>query len=121
MAWTDEQKRESDRRYYAANAEARKTSVREYKRDNPRKVLAYRLKQFGLTIEQYDALLEEQDDRCAICVSPYPGQRNWHVDHDHNIGKVRGLLCSACNTGLGHFQDDPARMRAAIAYLEKQR
>lgn len=72
---------------------------------------------YGITPEQYDALLASQDNRCAICRSEGSGPKGWHVDHDHVTGTVRGLLCGPCNLGLGHFNDDVDRLRAAIAYI----
>lgn len=75
---------------------------------------------YGLTQEQFEAMLEAQGGRCAICRTDTPGGRDnrWHVDHCHATGKVRGLLCNGCNIGLGHFKDDPERLLAAVAYLE---
>jgi predicted nucleic acid-binding Zn ribbon protein len=75
---------------------------------------------YGITAEEYDALLAAQEGRCAICGSPdWPGKGNRpHIDHDHETGRIRGLLCNNCNTGLGQFKDDPQRLRAAIRYLE---
>lgn len=78
------------------------------------------LKKFGLTQSSYDALLKGQDYKCAICGSAETGTKrtnNFNVDHDHNTGEVRGLLCHGCNTGLGAFKDDPALMVRAIEYL----
>jgi hypothetical protein len=73
---------------------------------------------YGITSEQYAALLEQQGDRCAICRTDTPGGKGgWHVDHDHAIGRVRGLLCHYCNLALGNFKDDPTRLRAALEYL----
>lgn len=65
-----------------------------------------------------------QDGLCAICGNPQiPGEgsstKQLHVDHDHQTGKVRGLLCNQCNPGLGYFQDDISRLIAAVKYLEK--
>ena len=77
---------------------------------------------YGITIEDYEAMLDAQDGRCAIsaCDATEPGGRGgWHVDHDHVTGKVRGLLCTNCNSGLGRFRDDPAVLRAAADYLER--
>jgi hypothetical protein len=75
---------------------------------------------YGITPEQYDAMLVEQKGCCAICRSSEWGGKSGvpHVDHDHATGAVRGLLCAGCNHGLGHFADDPARLRAAIRYVE---
>lgn len=75
---------------------------------------------YGLTPEDFDALLASQGGRCAICRSDDPGAKGmWHVDHCHDAGTVRGLLCSACNTGLGQFKDRPDVLRAAADYLEE--
>lgn len=75
---------------------------------------------YGLSIEGYAHLLNEQDLRCAICRSPdWPGKDNRpHVDHCHASGKVRGLLCGKCNNGLGNFDEDLARFESATAYLK---
>jgi predicted nucleic acid-binding Zn ribbon protein len=75
---------------------------------------------YGLTPEHYDEMMTTQGNACAICRSTeWPGKHPGtpHVDHDHTTGEVRGLLCGPCNTGLGQFGDDPARLRAAIEYL----
>jgi hypothetical protein len=73
---------------------------------------------YGLTEQQYAAMLAAQGDRCAICRTDTPGGKGgWHTDHDHGTGKVRGLLCHNCNLMVGHAQDDPAILRAAVDYL----
>jgi hypothetical protein len=74
---------------------------------------------YGLSAGDYEAMLAAQDGRCAICrTNEWPGRHNKpHVDHDHATGKVRGILCTKCNNGLGNFADDPARLRAAADYL----
>jgi hypothetical protein len=59
-----------------------------------------------VTQETYDRILAAQDGGCAIC-GALPAVRDLAVDHDHKTGAVRGLLCMSCNTGLGHFHDDP--------------
>lgn len=82
-----------------------------------------RMRKYGVTPEEYDALWEMQGGICAICKQPETARgRNGaicelSVDHDHEGGTVRGLLCKACNMGLGQFRDDPARLRAALQYL----
>ncbi len=76
-------------------------------------------KRFGLTPEQYQAMWQEQNGQCRICGSPLiPGKGGHAIDHCHNSGRVRGLLCNGCNSGLGYFRDDPERMLRAIAYLK---
>lgn len=81
-------------------------------------------KKYGVTIEQYHHMLAAQAGACAICGRREPVGRAapvdpmWlHVDHDHDTGQVRGLLCSLCNTGIGYFGEDLARMEAAMNYL----
>lgn len=83
-------------------------------------------RQYGITVEEYDARLLAQDGCCAICKGEEPQARrgeNWSVDHDHATGVVRGLLCGSCNVGLGNFKDSVANLLAAAEYLiafEKQ-
>lgn len=81
---------------------------------------------FGLTRDQFDALLAAQGGGCAICGTSDPGKAYWHVDHDHSCcpssdktcGKcVRGILCRACNHGIGNFRDDAVLLSSAAAYL----
>lgn len=77
------------------------------------------LHKYGITMDDYDAMLVAQGGRCAICPATRPGGRGaWHVDHNHDTGDVRGLLCSNCNRGMGLLGDDPEVLRAAAAYLE---
>lgn len=87
--------------------------------DNPgaRKdyVLRYR---YGLTLADWDEMLELQGGGCAICSSRTSGSRkSWMTDHDHKTGKVRGLLCVRCNNLLGMVDDSVATLFAAIQYL----
>lgn len=81
---------------------------------------------YGLAHETYLAMLAEQDGKCAICgFTPAPGGKKaaarLHVDHDHDTGRVRALLCNGCNRGLGYLQDNPALLRAAADYIEQHK
>jgi hypothetical protein len=77
-----------------------------------------RIAKYRLTPAQYKAMLDEQDGRCAICdFLPYR-THDLYIDHNHETGKVRGLLCSNCNTGLGLFKDNPRIVDRAWEYLE---
>lgn len=75
-------------------------------------------KEYSITPEEVQALILRQGNKCAICRGDKPThRRNWCVDHDHETGKVRGLVCSKCNLGLGHFQDSITILYRAIEYL----
>ena len=74
---------------------------------------------YGITIEQFNETLARQDGCCAICGTDDPGWGKWHVDHCHETGIVRGLLCHPCNTGMGMLRDSKSLLRKAIAYLEE--
>lgn len=81
---------------------------------------------FGITPEDYEAMLAAQGRVCAICGRAETrmgngGQRirDLSVDHCHVTGKVRGLLCAGCNKGLGHFADRPEWLETAAAYLRR--
>lgn len=82
--------------------------------------------QYGLTLKQYDELLELQDGVCRICKQPPEEGKNLHVDHDHRCCPVRptcgrctrGLLCDLCNKGLGMFRDNPELLFTAAYYVK---
>jgi len=78
---------------------------------------------YGITPEDYDALLAAQGGACALCSAPQPNKvgSRFYIDHDHASGAVRGLLCGPCNMGLGQFRDDPDLLRAAAQYVERNR
>jgi hypothetical protein len=79
-------------------------------------------RKYGVSAEQYDAMVAAQDGRCLICKNPPPPeQRGLVVDHCHATGRARGLLCNNCNALLGMAADDVSRLRAAIDYLERSR
>jgi hypothetical protein len=77
------------------------------------------LKRFGITIEAYDHILKNQGDGCAICGNKTTDStgRLLSIDHDHDTGEVRGLLCHSCNVALGLFKEDPELLAEAIRYL----
>ena len=77
-----------------------------------------RKRKYGLNKEDYDLLFESQNGQCAVCANPI--DHSSPVDHDHATGKIRGILCNDCNTGIGLFKDSISIMASAIIYLEKQ-
>lgn len=101
--------------YRAAYKAATKTSVQDkrYKRH------------YGLSLEEYNSMSAKQNHACAICgereqvVTRGDGAAKLSVDHCHKSGKIRGLLCMYCNTGIGKLRDDPALLRAAADYIER--
>lgn len=102
----------------------REARLRQYRAD-PLASRKGRARAYGITVGDYDAMLAAQDDRCAICRQPETARsnggriRSLAIDHDHETGDVRGLLCHACNVALGYLDDAPERLDAAAAYLRK--
>lgn len=105
--------------------EDRQAYEKEYAKKNQKRIKernrAWRLKTtWGITPEQFDQLLFKQGNCCAICKRKEPtGVGRWHVDRCHKSEKIRGLLCSKCNHGLGMFQDSENILKAALNYLQK--
>jgi hypothetical protein len=110
------------KRWQQANAERVAANNRRYRAANAQRFRdGHRRRVFNLTAEQYEAVLEAQGGGCALCGrGPHPG-RSLHVDHDHETGAIRGLLCFRCNVGIGHFREDKLRMADAIVYLARGR
>ena len=98
------------------------------RRRGPRYVLIkrkHKLKMYGITSEEYDALLVKQNDLCAICEQPetrFDSKTGitWplSIDHNHITGKGRGLLCHSCNVGLGFFKENIQILERAVKYVK---
>lgn len=102
-------------RQYRAALPKERRSVRYEK---PELLLARQLKQYKLTVEEYEHRVARQHGRCAIC-GLSNGSKRLVVDHDHRTGAVRGLLCTACNLGVGNLKDSKELLASAITYLER--
>jgi hypothetical protein len=84
--------------------------------------LRSRCQHHGITVDQYKQMLADQEGKCAIC-REVPDHGRWMdfvIDHNHTTGRVRGLLCTNCNFGLGHFDDSIERMTTAAMYIAKE-
>jgi hypothetical protein len=77
------------------------------------------LGRYGLTLDDYDSMLERQGNVCAICQQANKNGKRLSVDHDHVTGNVRQLLCSHCNFVVGFVKDDPSRVLEIYAYLKR--
>lgn len=99
----------------AANAKRWRANNKERSDDHSRK------QNYGIPLGTYARMLAQQNGKCAICEATEGGGRGaFHVDHDHSSGKVRGLLCEACNLGLGKFRDRADVLASAIKYLAER-
>ena len=104
---------------------------KKYYSKNRSKYREHQLKyKFGMTIAEYNIMLNRQGGTCAICNEEnFTREKGTHnnksvpmslaVDHNHKTGQVRGLLCNGCNTSLGKFKDDPILLEKAIQYLKE--
>lgn len=109
----------SQRDWYAKNRDA----IIKRNRDNydPERARIYTLKRYGMTIEQFNEMMARQGGRCACCTVLLLGtERKVVVDHCHSTGRVRGILCSQCNTGIGMFNEQRHLFASASSYLERQ-
>jgi hypothetical protein len=116
--------RTQSREWWAAHPEQRGANFSRYYHSDPARNAAHerrrKYQKHGITEGQYTEMVESQGGRCAICGGDNPGGRwrgEWHIDHDHVTGKVRGLLCTVCNQMLGYAHDSTDTLARAIAYL----
>ena len=108
----------SSRRYYNKNSETLIARKKQYRLDNLDQLLNSHLKRtYDITLVDFDKMFEEQDGCCFICGRHQSEfSRRLDVDHDHDSGQVRGLLCYSCNTKLGWFQKHQERI---LIYLKR--
>lgn len=111
--WSPERKRkarEAQKRWNEKNPEKHKRGVRSSRLQ----------RQYGLTVEQVEQMHRDQDGRCSLCLDEIEvWSRDTHIDHNHETGVVRGLLCGNCNRGLGYLKDSAAVLRRAAEYVER--
>lgn len=110
-----EEVREKQREWVASNRPFHNARGRTWRKNNPEKsrLIAVKYK-YGIQEVEYKTLMEKSGGKCMICLEAGAS----HVDHCHSTGKVRGLLCRACNFGIGFFRDSVPRLKSAISYLE---
>lgn len=110
--------------YYDDHREEQIARVKAYQKEYPERVRVYQRahrlrRRHGLTQDEYSDLLEAQGGCCVICgETPEEADRPLVVDHNHETGEIRGLLCSNCNVGVGMFRDDPKLCELAMKYLQ---
>ena len=123
-----EQLRQAAKTYYAKNRDKILAKKKADRKNNPDKMLNWRLKsRYGITLEEWNKLFERQAGCCAICerhtsmLDRKPDRLlRLVVDQDHTTGRVRGLLCHECNAALGLMSDDPDRLLRAAGFLINQ-
>ena len=103
-------KRYKERNQAELRRKWREASKKYYTPENARRK---HLSRYGMTTEDYDNMYDDQDGKCAICKRAI----QLVVDHCHDSGNVRGLLCNGCNLGIGYFEDSPDRLIGAIKYI----
>lgn len=119
-----EKEKSYSKNYYKENLEKVKEKLKVIRLESPEKPREVRKRwnlknMHNLSITIFNKMLEEQEGVCAICGKTQIGDRALCVDHDHATGKIRALLCTKCNAGLGNFNDDTVLLSKAIDYLNK--
>ena len=107
--------RENNKEKLSAKAKVRRDANKESNK-------SYQLQHlYNITLEDKQQMIQDQQGLCASCGNILSEGKKIHVDHNHQTGCIRGILCQACNNGLGYFKDDPKLTNAATIYLTKCR
>ena len=129
MGWKDGRPKKTRQEIQAKYRETHKVQIKESSKEynilNARKLKNKHLQsRYGVSIEWYDSKLEEQNNLCAACGEPEKAIQNTSgklrplsVDHDHESGKTRALLCTSCNAILGMLENHPEKTKKLIIYL----
>jgi hypothetical protein len=107
--------------------DCKNAKARQWRKDNPENTERHLVRmrkrskerRYGITQEQFDKMLIDQNNKCKICSIEFKGTKFTHIDHCHDTKRVRGLLCNDCNLALGQFNDNADIMDNAIKYLQK--
>jgi hypothetical protein len=114
--------RDRVKKWQDENPERLKAYQREYRQRPERKAAereGHLKRKYGITVADYERMLEAQNGVCAICGEPRPEERTLHIDHDHATGAIRGLLCFRCNNALGDFREEYELFQRAADYLDR--
>jgi hypothetical protein len=113
----------NSKKWYASNRDTVLAKRKIERDEQPDRSEVMRLARYDLTLDSYRKIRDAQQGKCAVCGNKpedlSDGRTGLVVDHDHVNGKVRSLLCHACNVGLGNFKDNPDFLRKAASYIEK--
>lgn len=119
--------KEYKKNLHARDSEARNRALvrsKLYREKNPEKVKkaitnSTLQAKYGISLEEYNILLVSQQGCCAVCKEK-PSKQRLHVDHVHSTGKIRGLLCQACNVSIGKMKESPELLRKLALYVEER-
>ena len=122
--------RQKSREYHKLHREQDKITAKIWRKANPDKIKDYNARalrkgshlrhRYGISLIEFNDILERQDHKCVVCNEVFNTSHIMtrpHVDHDHNTGRVRGILHMQCNTMLGHAKDKPERLEKGAKYL----
>jgi hypothetical protein len=125
--------KEKRRAYYAANKERMRAVAKVYRDNNIEKRRAWHKKyrdanpgwhkkgslkfHYGMSLEDYDSMLQSQDNKCASCGTELIQGKNANIDHNNITGQIRGVLCVNCNLALGHLKEDWNRIVKLSTYI----
>jgi hypothetical protein len=132
-------RRERHAEYYQTHRQSISAYIAKYRRDNRGRINIQKAckreespsqtrlgdrrrvikRKYRISVEEYEARLASQGGRCASCGGVFSASETPHLDHCHHTGKLRGFVHQTCNMGMGLFQDDPGKLRAAADYIEK--
>jgi len=105
-----------NKNYYQKHKQNILKNKKEYRTNNPEKCKEWVLKErYNISLKDYNKLLKNQNNKCKICLK----KNKLVVDHDHKTGKVRGLLCNHCNTGIGFLKENLNILKNSIKYLQQ--
>ena len=100
-----------------------KWKSKNLEKEGKRRADGHMRRRYGITLDEYDEMFEQQNGKCAICGTreKAKGKTRMNIDHCHTTGKVRALLCNNCNSGIGKFKEDINIMSNAISYIIKHK